>query len=136
MVNFRPISCCNVIYKCASKFISIRLKDVLPFDLSQGAFVQGRELLFNVVLFQEVARGSFRKNIYPRCMFEIDLKKAYDSILWDFSFDLLDGLKSPPLLTKWVEECISTSSFTICLNVDSFGYFKGSTGLRQEDPIS
>jgi len=50
--DFRPILCCNVIYKCISKLISQRIKKVLPsiINPSQGAFMKGRELLYNVLI--------------------------------------------------------------------------------------
>jgi len=50
--DFRPISCCNVVYKCAPKLLSNRIKEVLShlINQSQGAFVRGRELLYNVLL--------------------------------------------------------------------------------------
>ncbi|GJR19962.1 RNA-directed DNA polymerase, eukaryota, reverse transcriptase zinc-binding domain protein [Tanacetum coccineum] len=32
--------------------------------------------------------------------------------------------------------CISTPKFTICINGERIGYFKGGSGLRQGDPIS
>jgi len=51
--DFRPISCCNIIYKGLAKLLSTRLKQVLR-DLihqNQGAFVKDRELIFNVLTF-------------------------------------------------------------------------------------
>ena len=61
--DFRPISCCNVVYKGISKLLSGRLKEVLPelVNHSQGAFIKGRELLFNVLLCQEIATGHNRQ---------------------------------------------------------------------------
>ena len=49
---FRPISCCNVMHKCISKLICLRLKKVLPhlIDPSEAAFVQGREILYNILI--------------------------------------------------------------------------------------
>ena len=136
--EFRPIACCNVIYKCISKLLSKRLKEVLPtvVNQSQGAFIPGRELLFNVLVCQEVARGYTRKNISPRCMLKIDLKKAYDSIHWTFIQELLSSLKFPLQFITCVMACITTTSFSIQLNVSLEGYFKGGRGLRQGDPLS
>jgi len=50
--DFRRISCCNVIYKAISKLLKKGLKEVSPYLIneSQGAFVKGRALLFNVLL--------------------------------------------------------------------------------------
>ena len=75
--DFRPISCCTVIYKSVSKIMCNRLNNVLPYIISpsQGAFVQGRELLYNVLLSQELARGYNRQHISPRCLMKIDLRR-------------------------------------------------------------
>ena len=80
--DFRPISCCNIIYKVISKLLVSRLKRVMPnlINQSQGAFVPGREILFNVLICQDLARGYQRKHISPRCMMKVDLRKAFDSI--------------------------------------------------------
>ena len=69
----------------------MRLKKALPslINQSQGAFVQGREILYNVLICQDLARGYLRKHISPRCMMKVDLSKAFDSIHWNFLEDLV-----------------------------------------------
>jgi len=49
--NFRPMSCFNVLYKCITKLICGRM-EVLPSIIKQskGAFVKGKELLYNVLI--------------------------------------------------------------------------------------
>ncbi|KAL0455530.1 UNVERIFIED_CONTAM: putative mitochondrial protein [Sesamum latifolium] len=42
----------------------------------------------------------------------------------------------PPQFTAWIEECISTASFSVCLNGTPHGFFAGARGLRPGDPIS
>lgn len=52
MYDFRPIACCNVIYKVISKILATRLKATLSeaIELNQCAFLEGRLLLENVLL--------------------------------------------------------------------------------------
>ena len=103
---------------------------------NQGAFVKGRELLHNVLLCQEIARGYARKHISPRCMMKIDLKKAYDSVQWEAVREILTSLKFLNIFIKWIMACITSASFTIHINGDDFRSFKGGTGLRQGGPLS
>lgn len=57
--DFRPISCCNAIYKVISKILARRLEHILPLWISpsQSAFVQGRLLTENVLLATELIQG-------------------------------------------------------------------------------
>jgi len=84
--DFRPISYYSVIYKCITKLLYTILKEVLPLlvQQQQSAFVQGREILFNILTCQDIVRGYNRKGVSPGCIMKIDLHKAFDSSHWSF----------------------------------------------------
>ncbi|KAJ8419740.1 hypothetical protein Cgig2_015758 [Carnegiea gigantea] len=107
--DLRPISCCNIIYKCITKLLYNRIKEVLPhiIDAGQGAFVKGKELLFNVLLCQDLARGYQRKHTPPSCIMKVDLHKGFDSVHWEFIKELLNALRFPILFTQWIMRCIT-----------------------------
>ena len=58
MRDYRPIACCNVIYKVVSKILGNRLKLILPrlVTENQSAFVKGRLLMENVLLATELVK--------------------------------------------------------------------------------
>ncbi|GKD41501.1 RNA-directed DNA polymerase, eukaryota, reverse transcriptase zinc-binding domain protein, partial [Tanacetum coccineum] len=39
-------------------------------------------------------------------------------------------------MVNWIMTCVSSSAFSIKINGQPYGYFKGARGLRQGDPIS
>lgn len=56
--HYRPISCCNTIYKCISKLLAARFKLVIPSIISnnQSAFVQKRSIGDNITLAQALCQ--------------------------------------------------------------------------------
>ncbi|KAL9677932.1 hypothetical protein QQ045_015769 [Rhodiola kirilowii] len=82
--DYRPIACFNVTYKVISGLLAERLKTVLPgiIDKAQGAFVQGRSIVSNVCLAQQIVSGYGRKNSSEKMAWKIDLRKAYDTVDW------------------------------------------------------
>ncbi|XP_074318739.1 uncharacterized protein LOC141655563 [Silene latifolia] len=115
-----------------------RLALVLPdvINRSQGAFVKGRSILENIMICQDLIRMYNRGKTSLRCMFKLDLQKAYDSIEWEFIDQMLGALNFPEKFRHMIITCISTSTYTLNLNGAHFGYFRGRRGLRQGDPIS
>ena len=138
MQDFRPISCCNTLYKCVSRMISRRMKHVLNSFISpfQSAFLPGRSIGDNVLLVQSLCKDYHRPMSPPRCAIKVDIHKAFDSLNWDFIFEALRRMNFPPVFVNWVYACISGAMFSININGSLEGYFKGNSGLRQGDPLS
>ena len=138
ITEFRPISCCNAIYKVISKLLARRLENILPLWISpsQSAFVKGRLLTENVLLATELVQGFGQANISSRGVLKVDLRKAFDSVGWGFIIETLKAANAPPRFVNWIKQCITSTSFSINVNGSLCGYFKGSKGLRQGDPLS
>ncbi|KAL0462809.1 UNVERIFIED_CONTAM: hypothetical protein Slati_0168500 [Sesamum latifolium] len=126
--DYRPISCCNVLYKIITKIIVHRMQPVMRkiVSPSQNAFVPGRRISNNILLAQELFTGYNRRDFPPRCALKMDLKKAYDTLEWDFVLAALKLFGFPPKMIAWIEECISTTAFSIALNGGLHGFFTGA----------
>ncbi|KAL0434076.1 UNVERIFIED_CONTAM: LINE-1 reverse transcriptase [Sesamum latifolium] len=90
----------------------------------------------NILLAQELFAGYNQQRTPPRCAMKVDLRKAYDTVEWDFLLATLQLFGFPPTFIKWIEECVTTCSFSVCLNGTIHGFFGGARGLRQGDPMS
>lgn len=109
ITNYRPITCCNTIYKVVSKMLTNRLKQILPEIISpnQSAFVAGRTIVQNILICQDLVRLYNRKQTTSRCLIKIDLRKAYDTVEWEFVAEMLHALKFPQQFIKWIMKCIT-----------------------------
>ncbi|GKE14880.1 RNA-directed DNA polymerase, eukaryota, reverse transcriptase zinc-binding domain protein, partial [Tanacetum coccineum] len=81
VIEFRSITCCNVLYKYISKILTNRIKGCLSnlVNLNQSAFIQGRNIQDNILLTNKLLKGYDRKCSSKRCALKIDIAKAYDT---------------------------------------------------------
>ncbi|PKI35180.1 hypothetical protein CRG98_044455 [Punica granatum] len=138
MVDFRPISCCKVVYKCVTKILADRLKSFFPKFISpnQCAFVEGRDVGDNIQLAHELVKGYNRKGVSPRCMGKEDIMEAFYSVSWRFLLNILKVIETPQPFITWIEACISGARYSVTINGSLEGYFKEQKGVRQGDPLS
>lgn len=131
--QFRPISLCNVIYKCVSKIIVNRLKEFLPSWISplQASFVLGRSIHDNIIVAQEMLHSMRRINGKKSYMaIKIGLEKAYDKVSWSVVNDILGELNIPKKFRKLIMACVESTTVSIVWN-GKIESFKSSRGLRQ-----
>ena len=67
---------------------------------------------------------------------KVDIRKAFDTVFWDFVSKVLEAQGFLPLLRTWIQECITSPSFSISVNVDLASFFQRKKRLRQADSIS
>ncbi|KAK4384099.1 Retrovirus-related Pol polyprotein from type-2 retrotransposable element R2DM [Sesamum angolense] len=138
VAEFRPISCCNVVYKVITKILVSRIRESLDLLISpsQNAFVPGRLISDNVLLAQDLFSGYNQCRLPPRCALKVDLRKAYDTVEWDFLIATLRMFGFPAMFIRWIEECVTSAHYSVVVNGGVHGFFAGARGLRQGDPMS
>lgn len=79
--DYRPIACCNVVYKVVTKILVNRMQDTLQHVVShsQSAFIKGWSIVDNVLLMHELMRNYHRNDGVPRSAIKVDLMK---SMIW------------------------------------------------------
>lgn len=130
--DYRPISCCNMLYKVISKILANRLKILLPdfIEPNQSAFVKGRLLLENVLLATELVKDYHRDSVATRSAIKFDISKAFDTVQWSFILSIFQTLGFPEVFTRWIYACISTASFSVVVNGELEGFFESRRGIR------
>ncbi|GJY09569.1 hypothetical protein Tco_0377754, partial [Tanacetum coccineum] len=124
----------HTIIALISKIIANRIKQCLKYLVSpnQSAFVPGRSISDNILLTQELMHNYYLDRGTPRYAFKVDIQKAYDTVDWDFLREILYGFGFHTRMIAWIMECVTTTSYSICINGSLHGYFQGKRGLRQE----
>ncbi|KAK4274538.1 hypothetical protein QN277_017742 [Acacia crassicarpa] len=139
VAHFRPISLCTVHFKCITKIIALRLREVMNDIVSpfQTSFIKGRSIHDNIVVGQEIlhimSKNRSRKGLMA---VKIDLEKAYDRISWVFLKQVLLDIGLDTQFVDFLINCVSSVSYNVLWNGSQTEFFKPSRGLRQGDPIS
>ncbi|RVW38032.1 LINE-1 retrotransposable element ORF2 protein [Vitis vinifera] len=123
--------------KIIAKVLAGRIRGVLHETIhsTQGAFVQGRQILDAVLIANEIVDEK-RRSGEEGVVFKIDFEKAYDHVSWDFLDHVLEMKGFGIRWRKWMRGCLSSVSFAVLVNGNAKGWVKASRGLRQGDPLS
>lgn len=138
MKDFRPIACCNLMYKVISKVLANRLRLIFPdaIEPNQSAFITGRLLLENVLLASELVNGYHKPTNSQRSAIKFDISKAFDTVKWSFITSVLKVMGLPLQFVHWIRLCISTAAFSISVNGSLEGFFTSARGIRQGCSLS
>uniref|UniRef100_A0A251RYM8 Putative reverse transcriptase domain-containing protein n=1 Tax=Helianthus annuus TaxID=4232 RepID=A0A251RYM8_HELAN len=90
-----------------------------------------RKISDNILLTQELMHNYHRSFGPPRCAFKVDIQKAYDTVEWSFLKNVLVGFGFAEWMVDWIMLCVSSTSYSVCVNGNTHGYFKEERGLRK-----
>ena len=102
--HWRPISLLCVDYKALTKLFAKRLKDILPDIIhpDQRGFISNRRAS-NGILDLYAMLDLIEKQEEDFLICSIDIKKAFDSVDWDFIRYALKCFGFPPEFVKWFD---------------------------------
>lgn len=121
----------------AAKIFALRMKVVMDklVGEAQTVFLKDRNILDGVVILNEVVEDA-KKRKEERIILKVDFAKAYDSVEWDYLFDMMRLMNFPPKWVGWIMECVTIASVNVFVNGSPSGEFKLERGIRQGDPLS
>ncbi len=101
---------------------------------NQTGFVEGRSILDNTFLAQEVQKWAEESN-KDLVLLLLDFEKAFDKIEWSFLFEALAKLGFCPRWIRWVSSLYTSASSTIKLNGVEGSSFPLARSVRQGCPL-
>lgn len=111
--DYRPISYCTIIYKIISKILTTRLGRVIASIVNKNQIALYQVNIFHdhILLAYELIRGYNMKGGISRCMMQLDLQKAYDTVDWrDFEYILKEAML-PNQYIKWIMLSVTIVSY-------------------------
>ena len=135
--NWRPITLLNIDYKILTKLFALRMKDMLPFLIhsDQRGFVKGRRISESVLdLFAMVDTILDQDEDYLICT--IDIRKAFDSIDWNFLRYVLHLYDFPQDFISWFNIFYSDRTAYITNNNETSDPILIQKGNFQGCPLS
>ena len=133
VLEFRPISLCNVLYKIFSKVLANRLKRILPNIIieHQSAFTKSRLISDNILVAFESLHSMQRHTGKDEYMdIKLDMSKAYDKVEWPYLEVVMRKMGFDDRWVRLILICVTIVSYSILINGEPKGMIMPSRGIR------
>ncbi|XP_059627650.1 uncharacterized protein LOC132270485 [Cornus florida] len=113
-----------------------RLSLVLTFLVGpeQSAFVKGRRIQDALILAHEMVKD-FKGSQHASMALKVDIKKAYDSVSWEFLLKILKGYGFSDVRLTWITNILTSTRYSVLINGSPHGFIQPGRGLRLLFPM-
>ncbi|XP_019432196.1 PREDICTED: uncharacterized protein LOC109339236 [Lupinus angustifolius] len=121
-----------------TKVLVDRLSIIAPKIISpqQRGFIRDRKIQECICLASEAINLLDHKTFGGNMAIKLDIKKAFDTIDWDFITSTLTAFGFSMHFTNLIKVILSSSRLSFCVNGHMVGFTNCSRGVRQGDPLS
>lgn len=136
--NYRPIALANFQFKIITKVLADRLACIAPKILSenQRGFIRERHISDCICIASEAINMLDKKIFGGNLALKIDIKKAFDTLDWNFLLQVLQSFGFDSKFCSWVKVILNSAKLSFSVNGRPVGYFNCKRGVRQGDPLS
>ena len=135
--NYRPISLTNSDYKILAFCLANRLQLVIKSIINPGqvAYIKGRYIGNNIRLVEDIIEY-YENNELGGILFALDFKKAFDSLEWEFLFQVLQKFNFGDMFISWVKTLYTHPLAYIKNNGYLSRHIEIKRSIRQGCPVS
>ncbi|GJX84645.1 putative RNA-directed DNA polymerase, eukaryota, reverse transcriptase zinc-binding domain protein [Tanacetum coccineum] len=135
--DFRPISLIGCQAKIIGQLLANRVAEVVypVVGSEQYAFIKGRQILDGPLMLNEIVGWSKAKK-RQLMVFKVDFEKAYDSVSWDYLFEVIGFMGFGDRWCSWIRGLLCSAKALVLVNGSPTEEFIVRRGLRQGDQLS
>uniref|UniRef100_A0A3B3B8H2 Reverse transcriptase domain-containing protein n=1 Tax=Oryzias melastigma TaxID=30732 RepID=A0A3B3B8H2_ORYME len=135
--SYRPISILNQDYRLFTSILARRIEEILPdiISLDQTGFIKNRQTQDNIRRTLHVLH-QIHKNQEKALMVGIDAEKAFDSVRWDFLYQVLEQFNFHKTLITTIRSLYTEPTARIKVNGSLSDSIRLERGCRQGCPVS
>lgn len=130
--NWRPLTLMNVDYKIYSKALSLRIKEVMPYIISedQTGFMAGRDISLNSRKLLDIMRFVDEQNL-AAILVQIDYEQAFDSLEYDSIWGAMRYFNFGPMFISYVQTLFAQPFSCVMNSGWKSSFFYPSRSVKQ-----